>query len=645
MTFNGIIQIAIFFALVLLVTKPLGAFMAKVFNGERHAMTPVLGWLERLCYRVFGVNPDEDMHWTTYAFAMLMFSVVGIVLTYGLLRLQGHLPLNPQKFGAKEMTPDLAFNTSNSFATNTNWQSYVPETTLSYFSNMVSLAIHNWMSAATGIAIAIALVRGFARRRTVAETSETPKSDASAGRGLPAKDQQGVRGPGIGNFWADLTRATVYVLLPISLVYALFLVQQGVPQNFTPPVAVKTVEGASATIPLGPVASQEAIKMLGTNGGGVFNANSSHPYENPTPLANLIQMFSIFAIPAALTYTFGRMVGNTKQGWAIFAAMSSLFFACMFVCVISEQKGNPSISQFHVAATPSATQSGGNMEGKETRFGIVNSALFATITTDASCGAVNSMHDSYTPLGGMIPLLNIMFGECVFGGVGAGLYGMLMFAVLAVFIAGLMVGRTPEYLGKKIEQYEVKMAMLAVLVLAADILVFTALGANVTLPPGKDSATFTDAQAADEAKLPAMASWNHVNNSSPSNYYGATYNNVNNSGAHGLSEITYAYTSATGNNGSAFAGITANTPFYNTTLAIAMLIGRFLMIIPLLAIAGSLARKKLVPVSSGTFPTDTATFVVLLVGTVVIVGALTYFPVLSLGPIVEHFQMMGGKTF
>jgi K+-transporting ATPase ATPase A chain len=393
------------------------------------------------------------------------------------------------------------------------------------------------------------------------------------------------------------------------------------------------------------VASQEVIKMLGTNGGGFFNANSAHPYENPTPLTNLVQMVSIFLIPAALTYTFGKMVGNTKQGWALFAAMSALFLAGTFICYGAEQSGNPNVSKMGIMSAASATQPGGNMEGKETRFGIANSALFATVTTDASCGAVNGMHDSFTPIGGMVPLFNIMTGEVIFGGVGAGLYGMLMYAVLAVFIAGLMVGRTPEYLGKKIEKYEVKMAMLAVLILAASILGFTALSANMNLPPGKDSATFTDAQKADEAKLPPTAKWNHVNNSSPSNYYGAAYNNVNNSGAHGFSEILYTYTSATGNNGSAFAGITANTPYYNFTIGLAMLIGRFLMIIPLLAIAGSLAAKKHVPESAGTFPTDSGTFVALLVGVVLIVGALTFFPALALGPIVEHFQMLDGKFF
>ena len=563
------------------------------------------------------------MKWTTYAYAVLMFSVVGMVLTYVLLRAQGSINfmgLNPKGFSGKEMTPDLAFNTAASFTTNTNWQSYVPEGVVSYFSNMAALAIHNWMSAACGIAIAIALVRGFARKSA----------------------------EGIGNFWVDVTRCTLYVLIPICLIYSVVLVQQGVPQNFSAYTDAKSLEGAAQSIAQGPVASQESIKMLGTNGGGFFNANSSHPFENPTPLTNFLQMISIFLIPAGLTYTFGKMVKNTKQGWALFAAMSSLFFVGVFVCVQTEQKGNPQVAQMNISTAASDTQPGGNMEGKETRFGITNSALFAVVTTDASCGAVNAMHDSFTPLGGLVPLANIMLGELVFGGVGAGLYGMLMYAVIAVFIAGLMVGRTPEYLGKKIEQFEVKMAMLAVLVLAADILVFTAIGTNLNIAPGSTSQTFTDAQKADEDKLlqsSPMASWNHVNNSSPSNYYGATYNNQNNAAAHGMSEILYAYTSATGNNGSAFAGITANTPVYNVTLAFAMLIGRFLMIIPLLAIAGSMVKKKLTPQSAGTFPTDSATFVALLVGTIVIVGALTFFPALSLGPIVEHLQMNGGKTF
>jgi len=496
----------------------------------------------------------------------------------------------------------------------------VPEAVVSYFSNMVALAWHNWMSAATGIAVAIAIVRGFARRSA----------------------------KGIGNFWVDITRGTLYILLPICLVYSLFLVQQGVPQNFAPYTQVKTLEGADQSIGQGPVASQECIKMLGTNGGGFFNANSAHPYENPTPLTNLIEMLSIFSIGAGLTYTFGKMVGNTKQGWALFGAMAFMFIGGLGVCYWAEAKGNPNVAQLGVMAAATDGQPGGNMEGKEVRFGIAHSALFATVTTDASCGAVNSMHDSYTPIGGMVPLLNIMCDETIFGGVGAGLFGILMYAVVAVFIAGLMVGRTPEYIGKKIEKFEVRMAVLAVLLLFANVAVWTAFGANVNLPPGKDSVTFTDKQAADEAKLLAehpAAAWNHVNGSSPSNYYGATWNNVNNSGAHGFSEILYQYASQTGNNGSAFAGFTGNTPYFNLTGGVAMLIGRFLMMIPLLAMAGSLARKKPVPDSAGTLATDSGTFAFMLAAVVLIVGALEYFPALSLGPIVEHFQMIGGKLF
>ena len=620
MTSNGILQMALFFGVILLLTKPLGAYMARVFQGERTFLTPVLRPIERLFYKLFGVKEDEDMKWTTYTFAMLMFSVVGGLLTYALLRLQGYLPFNPQHFTGKEMTADLSFNTAMSFTTNTNWQNYVPEAVVSYFSNMVALAWHNWMSAATGIAVAIAIVRGFARRSA----------------------------NGIGNFWVDLTRGTLYILLPICLVYALFLVQQGVPQNFAPYTQVKTLGGADQSIGQGPVASQECIKMLGTNGGGFFNANSAHPYENPTPLTNLIEMLSIFSIGAGLTYTFGKMVGNTKQGWAIFGAMAFMFIGGLSLCYWAEAKGNPNVAQLGVMTAAAEGQPGGNMEGKEVRFGIANSALFATVTTDASCGAVNSMHDSYTPLGGMVPLVNIMCDETIFGGVGAGLFGMLMYAVVAVFLAGLMVGRTPEYIGKKIEKFEVRMAILAVLLLFANVVVWTAFGTNVNLPPGKDSVTFTDKQVADEAKLLAehpTAAWNHVNTSSPSNYYGATWNNVNNSGAHGFSEILYQYASQTGNNGSAFAGFTGNTPYFNLTGGIAMLIGRFLMMIPLLAMAGSLARKKAVPESAGTLATDSGTFAFMLAAVVLIVGALEYFPALSLGPIVEHFQMIGGKLF
>jgi len=615
MSLNGVLQILIFFGIILVITKPLGAYMAKVFEGEKTFLSPVLRPFERLIYRLCGVSEEDDMRWTTYAIAMLLFSVVGMILTYGLLRAQGVFTMfgwNPQAFSGKDMTADLAANTAASFTTNTNWQSYTPETTVSYFTNMVSLATHNWMSAATGIAIAIALIRGFSRRSA----------------------------KGIGNFWVDCVRATIYVLLPISLVGGIIFIAGGVPQNFLPYQIVTTLEGAKQTIAQGPVASQEIIKMLGTNGGGFFNANSAHPYENPSNFINLLQIIAIFCIPAALTYTFGKMVGNTKQGWALFGAMSVMFIAGAGICNFAEQSGNPFVAKAGVMTAQTATQPGGNMEGKETRFGIGATTLFATVTTDASCGAVNGMHDSFTPIGGLVPLFNMLTGEVIFGGVGAGLYGMLMFAVIGVFIAGLMVGRTPEYIGKKIEKFEVQMSMLAVLVLAASILGFTALSTNTTYPPGATAQTFDDKHQADEAKLPALASWNHQNGSSPSNYLGATTNNTNNSGAHGFSEILYMYTSSTANNGSAFAGITANTPHYNATGMLAMLIGRFMMIIPLLAIAGSLAAKKRVPESSGTFATDSGTFVALLVGVVILINVLTFFPALALGPIVEHFKMI-----
>jgi K+-transporting ATPase ATPase A chain len=617
MTAAGILQLALFFGLILLLTKPMGGFMARVFAGERTFLTPVLGPVERVMYRLFGVREDEDMAWTTYAFALLMFSMVGGLLSYALLRLQAYLPFNPQGFGGKQMTPDLAFDTAMSFTTNTNWQNYVPEAVASYFSNMVALASHNWMSAAAGIAVAIAVVRGFARQTV----------------------------NGLGNFWVDMTRATLYVLLPLSALAALVFVWQGVPQNFAPYTQAVTLEGAKQTIAQGPVASQEAIKMLGTNGGGLFNTNSAHPFENPTPLTNLLQMLLIFLIPAGLTYTFGKMVRNTRQGWAIFAAMTFMFVGGLGLCYWAECQGNPNVTKLGVMAEPTAGQTGGNMEGKETRFGIANSTLFATVTTDASCGAVNSMHDSFTPLGGMVPLLNIMCDETIFGGVGAGLFGILMYAVIAVFIGGLMVGRTPEYVGKKIEKYEVRMAIVAVLILFANVVLWAALGANMKYPPGDASQSFTDAQKSEEQSFLAAhptAAWNHYNTSNPSLYYGATYNNVNNSGAHGLSEILYMYASQTGNNGSAFAGITGNTPYYNITGGLAMLVGRFLMIVPLLAMAGSLARKKLVPASAGTLATDSATFALLLAAVVLIVGALEYFPALALGPIVEHFHMIAG---
>jgi K+-transporting ATPase ATPase A chain len=587
MTLNGWAQIAVFFGLIVLCAKPLGSYIANVMEGRRHWMTPVLGWLERLIYRICGVRVDpdgqpEEQRWTRYAGGLLAFSAFSAALLYAMQRLQIWLPFNPQAYSAGNVSPDLAFNTSVSFTTNTNWQSYVPETTLSYFVQMAGLTVHNFLSAAAGLAIAIALVRGFARHSVST----------------------------IGNFWADMTRATLYILLPISVVGALFLCSQGVIQNLSPYTAAVTIEGAKQSIAQGPVASQEVIKMLGTNGGGFFNANSTHPFENPTPLSNMFQMFLIFLIPGALTYTFGKMVRDTRQGWAIFAAMSFLWLAGVVTAYHYEQRGTPTLSKNGIELAASGQQSGGNMEGKETRFGIADTALFATVTTDASCGAVNGMHDSFTPLGGLVPLFNIQLGEVVFGGVGAGLYGMLMFAILAVFIAGLMVGRTPEYLGKKIEQKEVKMAMIAMLVLAASILFFAAASSVVDFhkngywnPPG-----------------PAIA-------------------NTANPGAHGLSEILYAYTSGTGNNGSAFAGISANTPWYNLTIGFAMLIGRFLMLLPLLAIAGSLARKKQSPVSAGTFPTHGPLFAALLVGVVIIVGALTYFPALSLGPIAEHLTL------
>jgi K+-transporting ATPase ATPase A chain len=618
MTTNGVLQILIFFALVLLATKPLGSYMARVFSGERTMLDPILGPIERFFYRLFGVDEHGDMPWTTYGFAMLMFSVVGGLLTYLLLRLQGYLPFNPQHFAGKDMSPDLAFNTAVSFATNTNWQSYTPEATVSYFSNMVALAVHNWTSAATGIAIAVALIRGFARH---------------SARGL-------------GNFWVDMTRGTLYVLLPVCVIGVFLLIWQGVPQNFAPYTQATTVEGAKQIIGQGPVASQEIIKMIGTNGGGFFNANSAHPFENPTPFTNLLEMLAIFLIPAGLTYTFGKMVGNSRQGWTLFVAMTVLFAIGISTCYWAEAKGNPNVARLGVMTATTPAQPGGNMEGKETRFGIAPSALFATITTDASCGAVNSMHDSFTPIGGAVTLLDLMCDETIFGGVGAGLYGILMYAIIAVFIAGLMVGRTPEYIGKKIEKFEVRMAILAVLILFASNVFFTAMASNLNLPPGKNSVTITDANKKDEPRLAAsMASWNHVNSSSPSVFEGGTYNNVNNGGPHGFTEILYSYCSATANNGSAFAGITANTPYYNATLGLAMLIGRFLMIIPLLAMAGSLVRKKVIPISAGTLATDTATFGVLLAGVVVIVGALEYFPAIALGPVVDHLNMLVGKLF
>lgn len=581
MTLNGWLQILFFLTLILLVTKPLGAFMARVFNRERTFLDPVLGPIERLIYRLTRVDAAREMRWTEYAVAMLLFSLVSMLVLYFLQRFQGVLPFNPQNLGGVDSTgfTGSSFNTASSFTTNTNWQSYVPEATMSYLTQMVGLAYHNFISAATGIALAIAFIRGIARREMQT----------------------------IGNFWVDLTRATLWVLLPVCFVGALVLVSQGVTQNLRPYDVAQVIDsqsGAQQVIAQGPVASQEFIKQWGTNGGGFFNTNAAHPFENPTPLTNLIALFSIFAISAGLTYTLGRLTGSPKHGWAVWSAMAALFLAGVLVTYWSEAKGNPLLAG--TDQTVSALQPGGNMEGKEVRFGIANSALFATVTTDASCGAVNSMHDSFTPLGGMIPLANIMLSEVVFGGVGSGLYGILIFIVLSVFIAGLMVGRTPEYLGKKIESYDVKMAMLVVLVFPLVILILTAISAV--------SPSFGTSQ-------------------------------LNNAGPHGLSEMLYAFTSGTGNNGSAFAGISANTLWYNTTIGIAMLFGRFIMIVPMLAIAGSLARKRTIPPSLGTFPVTTPLFTTLLVSVIVIVGALTFFPVLSLGPVVEHLLMNAGTTF
>ncbi|MCL5262681.1 MAG: potassium-transporting ATPase subunit KdpA [Acidobacteria bacterium] len=595
MTFVGILQILVFFGIIVGLTKPVGTYMYRVFEGERTFMHRVLGPLERLIYRISGIHPDEEQSWLRYSGSLISISIFSFLFVYLIQRLQGYLPLNPLHFStphapsfATAMTPDLAFNTAISFLTNTNWQSYSPDTTMSYLTQMTALAVQNFVSAAVGIAVAVALIRGFARH--------TVKT--------------------IGNFWADVTRCILYILLPICVLSTLFFVWQGSIQNFNGPVTAHTLEGARQVIEQGPLASQLSIKMLGTNGGGFFNANSAHPYENPTPLSNVLQMVLIFLLGASLTYMFGKAVKNTKQGWAVFTAMSVLFFVGVFVCYWAEQRGNPIIEHMGVASSYTGTQPGGNMEGKEVRFGIVQSTLFATVTTDASCGAVNSMHDSYTPLGGLVPLFNMQTDEVIFGGVGAGLYGMLLYAIIAVFIGGLMVGRTPEYVGKKIEQKEVKMAIIAILATSLCILLFTALSSVSQFKSG--------------------GYWNPP---------GPTTANTNNNGPHGFSEILYAYSSGAANNGSAFAGLNANTPWYNLTLAIDMFVGRFLFIIPALAIAGSLAKKKMVPVTSGTLPTDGTLFVILLIGTVVLIGALTYFPALSLGPIVEHFQMLSGKVF
>jgi K+-transporting ATPase ATPase A chain len=595
MTAIGILQILAFFAIIVAITKPVGVFMHRVFEGQRTFLHPILGPVERAIYRLSSIREDDEQSWVRYAASLLSLSVFSFVFVYLIQRLQGLLPLNPMHFstaqaptGATPMTPDLAFNTAVSFMTNTDWQSYSPDTTVSYFTQMAALAVQNFISAAVGIAVAVALIRGFARH-----TTKT-----------------------IGNFWADVVRCTIYILLPACVLTTVFFVGQGCIQNFKAPVAAKTLEGAQQVIEQGPLASQLSIKMLGTNGGGFFNANSAHPYENPTPAANFVQLLLIFSLGAGLTYMFGKAVKDTRQGWAIFAAMSTLFFVGVFACYWAEQRGNPMVTNMGVASAYQSAQPGGNMEGKEVRFGIAQSTLFATVTTDASCGAINSWHDSFTPLGGLVPLFNIQTDEVIFGGVGAGLYSMLLYVVIAVFIGGLMVGRTPEYVGKKIEQKEVKMAIIAVLATSLCILLFTALSSVAPFAKG--------------------GYWNAP---------GAAAANTNNNGAHGLSEILYAYSSGAGNNGSAFGGINANTPWYNLTLALDMLVGRFLFIIPALAIAGSLASKKLIPVTSGTLPTHSSLFVALLLGTVVIVGALTYFPVLSLGPIVEHFQMLNGKLF
>jgi len=599
MTANGWFQILLFFALVLLVTKPLGIFMTRVFNRERTFLDPVLRPLERSLYRITGVDEKHEMRWTEYAICMLLFSLVSMLVLYGLERLQGYFPLNPQKLGPVTPTA-MAFNTAASFTTNTNWQNYSGETTMSYLTPMMGLAYHNFMSAAVGIVLAIAFIRGIARRQM----------------------------PTIGNFWVDLLRCALWVLLPFCIVGALLLVSQGVVQNLKPYDTVKLAEPMQVqktttdgkpivdgqgkpvmdsvpdqTIAQGPVASQEIIKELGTNGGGFFNANSAHPFENPTPLANLIELVSIFALGSGLTYTLGRMTGSQRHGWAVWGAMAILFLSGVTVAYWAEARGNPMLAGTDQHS--STMQTGGNMEGKEVRFGIANSALWATVTTDTSCGAINSWHDSFTPLGGLVPLANIMLGEIIFGGVGSGMYGVLIYIILAVFIAGLMVGRTPEYLGKKIEAYDVKMAMLVVLIFPVLILGFAGISVVHT--------------------------------------FGAS--SILNAGPHGLSEVLYAFTSQAGNNGSAFAGLTTNTPWYNITGALAMLFGRFFMVIPALAIAGNLAQKKYVPPSLGTFPVTTPLFTLLLLGVIIIVGALTFFPALSLGPILEHLLMLAGKAF
>jgi len=601
MTGNAILQLSIYVIVLLALAKPLGAYMARVYEGRPCGLDTVLGWLERLIYKLSGIRADEEMGWKTYAATMLLFNLAGLLAVYGLQRLQGVLPLNPQQLGA--VSPDSSFNTAVSFATNTNWQGYGGETTMSYLTQMLGLTVQNFVSAAAGMAVLAALIRGFARRSTQT----------------------------IGNFWVDLTRTTLYILLPLSFVFALILVSQGVVQTFGPYAKAAVVQATSydepvtdkdgkpvlddkgqpktkkatlteQVIAVGPAASQIAIKQLGTNGGGFFNVNSAHPFENPTPLANFLELLAILVISGALCYTFGVMVGDTRQGWAVLAAMTVIFVGLLAVCVVAEQNGHVFVRQ-GVDHTASALQAGGNMEGKEVRFGIANSALWATATTSASNGSVNSMHDSFTPIGGLVPMWMIQLGEVIYGGVGSGLYGMLVFAIIAVFVAGLMVGRTPEYLGKKIEAYEMKMASLVILIPPAVVLIGTAIA--VLTPGGKAG--------------PA------------------------NPGAHGFSEILYGFSSAGNNNGSAFAGLSANTPFYNTALGFAMLFARYWLAIPALAIAGSLARKKIVPVGSGTLPTHTPLFVGLLVGVVLLVGALTFVPALALGPIVEHLTLIAAK--
>jgi len=608
MTPHGIVLIAVYFGVLIAITKPLGSFMARLFEGERTFLHPVLRPVERLIYRLSGVREDEEQHWTRYSISLIAFSLASFLFVYFIQRLQGFLPFNPMHFGtshapswATPMTPDLAFNTANSFLTNTNWQAYSGENTLSYFVQMAALTVQNFVSPAVGVAAAMAMVRGFARHE--AKT--------------------------VGNFWVDLTRGVLYVFLPLALLGALILGSQGVIQNLKAYDGVKTIEGATQTIAQGPVASQLAIKMLGDNGGGFFNANSSHPYENPTPLSNFVQMLMILAVPAGLTYTFGRMVRDTRQGWAIFAACALMFLAGVLVAYSHEQAGNPILTGLGVQNAATATQPGGNMEGKEVRFGNSASALFATVTTNASCGAINSWHDSFTPLAGLVPMLNIQTDEVIFGGAGAGLYGILLYAIVAVFIAGLMVGRTPEYLGKKIESKEVKMSMLAIIATSLCILVFAAIASVVKLDW-------------DHSKYWNPASGNP--NPAPVASVPPTAN-LNNNGPHGLSEILYAYSSATENNGSAFAGLNPNTPYYNLTLGLATLIGRFLFMIPLIAVGGSLVVKKKIPETSGTFPTHGPLFIGLFVGTVILIAVLTFFPALALGPIVEHFLMHQGKTF